>query len=102
MAPSARKRVRSVQPPRTSGLLVSGSGAKVLGSSAGGHASEAGLSRYAWPVGINRVLRDESGAGVIEYALIVALIALVACAALGLLGQRVGILQNHSSSALPG
>jgi len=39
---------------------------------------------------------------VIEYALIVALIALVACAALGLLGQRVGILQNHSSSALPG
>ena len=51
---------------------------------------------------MSRILRDESGAGVIEYALIVALIALVACAALGLLGQRVGILQNHSSSALPG
>ena len=58
--------------------------------------------RYAWPVGMNRILRDQSGAGVIEYALIVALVAVVACAALALLGQRVGVLQNRSSTALPG
>jgi Flp pilus assembly pilin Flp len=51
---------------------------------------------------MNRILRDQSGAGVIEYALIVALVAVVACAALALLGQRVGVLQNRSSTALPG
>jgi Flp pilus assembly pilin Flp len=51
---------------------------------------------------MSRILRDESGAGLIEYALIIALVAMAACAALGLLGQRLGVVQNHSSSALPG
>ncbi len=48
-----------------------------------------------------RLLKDRSGAGVLEYGLIVGLIAMVAIAALLMLGGNSNSSLNHSMSAFP-
>lgn len=44
---------------------------------------------------MKRFLQNESGQGMVEYALIIALIALVAVAALSLFGTKVGDFYNN-------
>jgi Flp pilus assembly pilin Flp len=47
-------------------------------------------------------LRDDRGQGLVEYALILALISLVAIAALGFFGQRDKNSLSNSGNQLPG
>jgi len=48
------------------------------------------------------VLHDDSGQGLVEYALIISLIALVAFSALIFLGQRNNNSLRNSANTLPG
>ena len=50
---------------------------------------------------LDHLLDDEEGQGLTEYALILALIAIVAIAALTLLGGKVTSVLNTISSSLP-
>lgn len=45
--------------------------------------------------------KDESGQGMVEYGLILALVAIAAIAALKLLGPRISALFNKAASELP-
>jgi len=57
------------------------------------------LPRTAFEGRIRRLLYDERGQGLVEYALIVSTVVLVAIAALNLLGHRSSTtLQNAASS----
>jgi pilus assembly protein Flp/PilA len=49
---------------------------------------------------MNRSLRRARGQGLVEYALIIALVAVVVIAALILLGPQIAIIFDHISSAL--
>ncbi len=48
------------------------------------------------------MLQDEDGQGLIEYALIIALVSVVAIAALTLMGKRVNNTMNATANALNG
>ena len=48
------------------------------------------------------ILRDESGQGLTEYALIIALVAIVAVAALTLLGGQINAIFNDINGELGG
>ena len=54
-------------------------------------------SRGAW---FSRPLRDDRGAGLVEYILLVALIAMVVLAAVAFLGGEVKNKYDHSGSQL--
>jgi pilus assembly protein Flp/PilA len=49
----------------------------------------------------SRFIADDEGASLVEYALLVALIAIVAIAAIVLLGQRVSTTLNSAGQQLP-
>jgi pilus assembly protein Flp/PilA len=51
--------------------------------------------------GAEHALRRESGQGMVEYALILALIALIAVVALGLLGGQVAAFFQQLRSLIP-
>lgn len=51
---------------------------------------------------LKRFLKDESGATMVEYGLIVALIAVVLITAIGLLEDEVGGAFNAASTAING
>lgn len=48
-----------------------------------------------------RILKNEDGQGMVEYGLILGLIAIAAIAALLLLGPRISALFNSANDALP-
>jgi Flp pilus assembly pilin Flp len=48
------------------------------------------------------ILRDDRGQGLVEYSLIVALIALIAISALAFLGQRDKNSLSNSGNVIPG
>jgi pilus assembly protein Flp/PilA len=50
---------------------------------------------------VKKLLRDESGQGMVEYALIIALIAVVAVAAITILGGRISTMFTNVSNDLP-
>ncbi len=50
---------------------------------------------------LKKLWKDESGQGLVEYALIIALIAVVAVAAITLLGNRISTLFNNTANNLP-
>ena len=52
--------------------------------------------------GIKRVLKDESGQGMVEYGLILGLVAIAAVAALLLLGPKISTLFSTAESTIPG
>ncbi|PZN12897.1 MAG: Flp family type IVb pilin [Bacillota bacterium] len=47
---------------------------------------------FAWWEGFKHRLRDERGQGMVEYGLIIALVAVVVIAALGMLGNKLDTL----------
>ena len=49
---------------------------------------------------LNALWRDESGQGLVEYALIIALVAIAAIAALGFLSGRIQDLFSKAGSSL--
>jgi pilus assembly protein Flp/PilA len=49
---------------------------------------------------ITSFLRDEDGQGLVEYALIIALVAVVAIAALQLLGSKASNTLNNAGNSL--
>ncbi len=49
---------------------------------------------------VNLTTRDEEGQGMVEYGLIIALVALVVIAALVILGPRISSLFNKASNSL--
>ena len=51
--------------------------------------------------GLVQLLRNESGASAIEYALVASLIAVAAYAAFANLGSRVGTMFNNVSNNMP-
>ncbi len=49
-----------------------------------------------------RFIRDQSrGQGLVEYALVIALVALVVIAALAVLGTRVAVFYNTAANSIP-
>jgi pilus assembly protein Flp/PilA len=50
---------------------------------------------------LKRFVKEESGQGLVEYALIIALIAVVAVAAITLLGGRIANLFTNTANNLP-
>ena len=50
---------------------------------------------------IKKILKDESGQGMVEYGLILGLVAVAAIAALILLGPRISALFTTATDALP-
>lgn len=51
-----------------------------------------------WALAVNRLLRDESGATIVEYALIIALLSLVCVAIATQLGQSTsGVLTQNKT-----
>jgi len=53
-----------------------------------------------WTAFQSRIIREEEGASMVEYGLLVALIAVVAIAAVTLVGQRVAINFSAVSTSL--
>ena len=51
---------------------------------------------------IKRILKDESGQGMVEYGLILGLVAIAAIAALLLLGPKIATLFSTAEQAIPG
>jgi Flp pilus assembly pilin Flp len=51
---------------------------------------------------INALVRDDAGQDLLEYALLVALIAIVAAGAVGLAGGQVQAVFNNIVAAFPG
>ncbi len=51
---------------------------------------------------VSRLLRDEEGQTLVEYGLLVALVALVVIAALTILGRKVSNTFNTVNNTLPG
>lgn len=49
---------------------------------------------------LKRILKDESGQGMVEYGLIIGLIAIVVIAALLLLGPQIGNIFNRANDEL--
>ncbi len=49
---------------------------------------------------LRRLLRDERGQGLVEYALIVALVSIVAIAALKFLGSKASNTLNNAANSL--
>ena len=49
---------------------------------------------------LNALLKDESGQGLVEYALIVTLVAIIAIASLQLLGHKVSNVLSNAAAAL--
>ncbi|MGH7706952.1 MAG: Flp family type IVb pilin [Vulcanimicrobiaceae bacterium] len=49
---------------------------------------------------LTNVLRDEEGQGLVEYALIIALVSIVAIAALKVLGGNASSALNNAASAI--
>jgi len=47
-----------------------------------------------------RMLKDESGQGLVEYALIIALVSIVAIASLSLLGRKMSNTLNRAAISL--
>ena len=50
---------------------------------------------------LSKLWKDESGQGLVEYALIIALIAVAAIAAITLLGGRIATMFNNVAGQLP-
>lgn len=50
---------------------------------------------------LKNFFKDESGQGLVEYALIIALVALAAIAAITLLGGRISTLFTNTTNQLP-
>ncbi|MBT9155557.1 MAG: hypothetical protein DDT37_00524 [Firmicutes bacterium] len=51
---------------------------------------------------IKKMLRDQSGQGMVEYGLIIALIAVVVIGAVGFLGEEILAIFNSIATALRG
>lgn len=51
---------------------------------------------------VNLTTRDEEGQGMVEYGLIIALVAIVVIAALVILGPRIASIFNQASNSLGG
>ena len=51
---------------------------------------------------LKMILKDESGQGMVEYGLILGLVAIAAVAALLLLGPKIAALFNTAEQAVPG
>ncbi len=49
---------------------------------------------------VNLTTRDEEGQGMVEYGLIIALVAIVVIAALAILGPRIATLFNTAGNSL--
>ena len=50
---------------------------------------------------LNAIIKDESGQGMVEYGLILGLVAVAAVAALVLLGPKISALFTTATEALP-
>jgi pilus assembly protein Flp/PilA len=57
-------------------------------------------SSYDLRSSLTGLLRDESGQGLVEYALIIALVSLVAISALKLLGGKASNTLNNAANAV--
>lgn len=51
---------------------------------------------------MKRLVREEEGQGMVEYALIIALIALVAAVGLGVLGPKIDTMFDNIAAKIPG
>lgn len=58
------------------------------------------MMRLSLPLAVARFLRDEDGATLIEYALLVALIAIVCVGAITLVGNNVNSKLNSAATSL--